>query len=247
MIGDKKLDKGVPIPLYYQLKTILLEELSSGNYPPGSIIPTEDEISELFDISRTTVRQAITDLVREGKLSRTKGKGTFVESPKVDLNVAERLSSVVGLLDADGRAYPLKTIKKEIIDVPPRFDQHDYTFSCKKLIHIVRINYVNDVPVILSHTYVDYERAPFINDYDMEDEILYSLLERSEESKVAHVHRLFEATNAKEEDREYLNVKKSDPILRTFNYGLNSAGILIEYTSSMLVGKAGHMRVDLDF
>ena len=77
MLEEKKLDKNVPIPLYYQLKRLILEDIENGTYPIGSDIPTELQLSEMFDISRTTVRQAITELVQEGRLYRVKSKGTF--------------------------------------------------------------------------------------------------------------------------------------------------------------------------
>ena len=63
MLEDKRLDKDVPIPLYFQLEKLILEEIDNGNYPVGSMIPTEMELSQMFGISRTTVRQAISDLL----------------------------------------------------------------------------------------------------------------------------------------------------------------------------------------
>ena len=59
MLGEKKLDKSVPIPLYFQLKTLLLDAIKRGDYPVNGMIPTEKELSEMFGISRTTVRQAV--------------------------------------------------------------------------------------------------------------------------------------------------------------------------------------------
>jgi GntR family transcriptional regulator len=49
----------------------------------GSPVPTERELAERFGTSRTTVRQAIAELVVEGRLERTQGRGTFVSSPKL--------------------------------------------------------------------------------------------------------------------------------------------------------------------
>ena len=63
MLDVRKLDKSVPIPLYFQLKGILLDAIKNGDYPVNSMIPTEKELSEMFQISRTTVRQAITCLL----------------------------------------------------------------------------------------------------------------------------------------------------------------------------------------
>jgi GntR family transcriptional regulator len=70
MLGEGKLNKAVPIPLYFQLKEAILNEMKNGTYRSDDLIPTEKELSDMFQISRTTVRQAITELVQEGWLYR---------------------------------------------------------------------------------------------------------------------------------------------------------------------------------
>ena len=55
MLQNKQLNKDTPIPLYFQLKKLILDELDSGELPVGSILPTENELMEMFSISRTTV------------------------------------------------------------------------------------------------------------------------------------------------------------------------------------------------
>ncbi len=80
---ESKIDKSIPIPLYFQLKTLIMDEIKNGTYKVGNPIPTEKELSETFQISRTTVQQAITELVQEGWLYRIKSKGTFVSQPKI--------------------------------------------------------------------------------------------------------------------------------------------------------------------
>ena len=88
-----RIDKTVPIPLYFQLKELVLSEIKEGNYKSGDMIPTEKEISDSFGISRTTVRQAITELVQEGWLYRVKSKGTFVSQPKITQNFIRKIES----------------------------------------------------------------------------------------------------------------------------------------------------------
>ena len=55
-----------PLPRYYQLKEIMREKISSGEWKPGDLIPSERELGEQYGISRMTARQAITELVNEG-------------------------------------------------------------------------------------------------------------------------------------------------------------------------------------
>lgn len=72
-----------PLPRYYQLKEIMREKISTGEWKPGGLIPSERELGEQYGISRMTARQAITELVNEGLFFREQGKGTFVSQHKI--------------------------------------------------------------------------------------------------------------------------------------------------------------------
>ncbi|MDR2670807.1 MAG: GntR family transcriptional regulator, partial [Oscillospiraceae bacterium] len=83
MFRDKTLDKNTPIPLYFQLKQLILGMIEAGDLRPGDLLPTEQALGGIFSISRSTTRQALSELVLEGYLYRAKGKGTFVAQPKL--------------------------------------------------------------------------------------------------------------------------------------------------------------------
>jgi GntR family transcriptional regulator len=71
----------VKVPKYYRLKQDLQEMIDNGER--GGALPTERELATRFDTSRTTVRQALAELVVEGKLERAQGRGTFISEPKL--------------------------------------------------------------------------------------------------------------------------------------------------------------------
>jgi ABC-type glycerol-3-phosphate transport system substrate-binding protein/DNA-binding transcriptional regulator YhcF (GntR family) len=73
------IDRGSPIPIYHQLKTLILERIESGLWRPGDRIPTEAELCREYGISRSPVRQALNALAAEGVLVRRPGLGTFVD------------------------------------------------------------------------------------------------------------------------------------------------------------------------
>ena len=79
-IFNKRLNKTIPIPLYYQLKEILLDFIQKS--PESTPLPTEARICEHFEISRSTVRQAFGELSAEGLVVRHKGRGTMVAPVK---------------------------------------------------------------------------------------------------------------------------------------------------------------------
>jgi len=73
----KYLERGV-VPLYAQLARILRTQINSGEYKPDDALPTEEELSRAFGVSRITVREALRILTAEGLILRHSGKGTFV-------------------------------------------------------------------------------------------------------------------------------------------------------------------------
>jgi multiple sugar transport system substrate-binding protein len=72
------IDPTQPIPIYYQLKTLLLEEILGGRYGAGGRLPTEHELCDEYGISRTPVSRALSELAEEGVILRQRRRGTFV-------------------------------------------------------------------------------------------------------------------------------------------------------------------------
>ncbi len=94
------LDPTQPIPIYFQLKTLLLEEILEGRYGAEGRLPTEHELCERFKISRTPVSRALSELADEGAVLRHRRRGTFVnphwlrrrpDQPEVRVVVSESL------------------------------------------------------------------------------------------------------------------------------------------------------------
>lgn len=76
--------KSGPIPLYHQLKLVLLGEIERGEYKAGDRLPSEPELIRHYGISRITVRQALNDLEVEGRIVRRHGKGTYVAEAPIE-------------------------------------------------------------------------------------------------------------------------------------------------------------------
>ncbi len=78
------IDRDSPVPIYHQLKLLIREQIESGVWRPGDRIPTEQELCRAYDISRSPVRQALSELAHEGVLIRRPGLGTFVSGDGAD-------------------------------------------------------------------------------------------------------------------------------------------------------------------
>ena len=79
--------------LYLDVKKDLLDKITSGEYPEGTIIPTEHELSDIYHVSRPTIRKAVQILVDAGYLEKKKKRGTIVCIPKVIQDFTQTISS----------------------------------------------------------------------------------------------------------------------------------------------------------
>lgn len=93
----RALDRGLPVPLYHQLKSLLLRRIELGELKPHARLETEDQLAAAYRVSKATVRQAIGELVHAGYLRREQGRGTFVAEPRVDQGPTELTSFTVDM------------------------------------------------------------------------------------------------------------------------------------------------------
>src|SRR5918994_4275137 len=94
MYTARRIDHDSPVPFYYQLKQILAEAIEVGRYEPGDKLPSEHDLCQAFNVSRTVVRQALNELEMEGLLRRRKGRGSFVLPKKVSENLFQNLTGL---------------------------------------------------------------------------------------------------------------------------------------------------------
>ncbi len=94
------MNKYSSVPLYFQLKTMIQEKIENSDYAADSKIPSEQDLCEQFDISRPTVRQAISELTSSGHLYKLKGKGTFVSKQKTLIHIKDYNGFTDSILDS---------------------------------------------------------------------------------------------------------------------------------------------------
>lgn len=243
MLQDKKLDKTTPVPLYYQLKELIMAEIKSGTYPKDSAIPTEKELIDMFDISRTTVRQAITELVQEGWLYRVKSKGTFVSRPKVNQDFIQKLESYNEQIRRTGRTPHTEVLEFKVVKAKKEVAEHLNIKPEDKVVYLYRKRYADDDPIVILKTYLPYDRCSFVMDHDFEKESLYAVLSKDSSVQVYRVKRLVEAVEATANDAEKLNMKRGKPIQFFTSVGYNMAGQPIEFSQARYRGDRNSFEV----
>jgi multiple sugar transport system substrate-binding protein len=157
------VDPTQPIPIYYQLKTLLLEEILEGRYGVDGRIPTEHELCERFTISRTPVTRALTELADDGVILRTRRRGTFVnphglrrpsEHPEVRVVVSEPFyGDVIAAAAFDG-------MNVSVVEVP-------LTSLHQALTHAVAEGRAPDIALLDSIWIAEFAASGFL--YALED------------------------------------------------------------------------------
>ena len=227
MFGEQQLDKTMPMPLYYQLKTLILKEIQKGAYTGNIPLPPEEKIAAKYGISRTTVRQAINELVKEGWLYRVKAKGTFVVDQLQRFCIAEHPEKYGISVRWHG-----KQIEMELIDYSAMVSANN--------MHASQVGSVrHSSERIVKRIRCDGRPAAILIIYRTREDEIYPVIQR-----VRHILR---TTETGREDMERLDLGKSEPVLEVISTGFNRQGYVVEYSISRYCGSMCKVEVtDMD-
>ena len=239
---NKTLNRKIPIPLYYQLKEILLEEIKKSE--PGEAFPTELELCTQFDISRPTVRQAINELAVEGYLNRMKGKGTFIAGPKIKQDFLIVLKSFTEEMYEKGLTPRTKVLGLEKMACDEKIADALQIPLGAEVAKLTRLRMADETPIVLVVTYLPLDTLPGILSRDFENDSLYRILNEEYGCTIDRATRTLEARIASEEAK-LLEMKAGDPIqfIQTIAY-LNS-GVPIEYSLAEYRGDKSEFTFEL--
>ncbi len=209
-MGSALLNSQSPIPLYHQLADILMASIKTGEYQPGDKIPPELKLAAEYQIGRPTVRQAIEMLVNKGFLMRKRGAGTFVCTPRkeVDLFSLDGTSSSFRKkgLEATTRVLDkikLKRVKNDLEN--PFADMHAYFFS--------RLTLVEQIPVLIEYLYLHATLFQGIDAIDMTNGSLSEIAENRYYMRPDSGKQNFRIGYPDQNKAKYLAISKSEPIL----------------------------------
>jgi len=93
------VDARLPTPLYHQLFLVLRERIRSGAFPLGAVLPGEQDLTHVFNVSRITVKRALNELASAGMVSRHRGRGTVVTYNLMEALKVMGLSTEVELIN----------------------------------------------------------------------------------------------------------------------------------------------------
>jgi GntR family transcriptional regulator len=239
------LERSNPLPLYYQLKEALKQQIRSGHLAPHTAIPSEPELVASYHVSRATVRQALSELVHEGLLYRQHGKGTFVCEPRVQQNVSE-LTSLSQELQKRGRRSGGLLLVAELVRGTEQVRRKLGLTDSEQAIRLERVRNADDLPIAHEIDYLPYPRAASVYERakELADGSLY-LLMTYEGLTPAIAEQTLRGDQADTRTAELLRIDQHEPGIRLFSTLFDQTGLPVAYTESFFPGTRYDLQVTL--
>lgn len=229
------IDRSSPVPLYYQLKQQMLEKIERGEWKPGDSVPTEQELQRSYHLSRTTVRQALAEMVMEGRLVRQRGRGTYVAQPKFPHDPLRRRTIEQYLLE-QGMRPGLKVLDERRMVAPAEVAARLRLSPGARAYCLRRLRLANDEPIGHLVSYVPEALAEGIDRDALEKGSSTDYLKRLPQMRQHCIERSIEAVAAGQSEVKLLGVKRGAPMLCIERLILAQDGAPIEFLRAIYRG-----------
>jgi GntR family transcriptional regulator len=225
-----QVNRNSEVPLYRQVARELADRISAGELGPSERLPTESELAEHYGVNRLTVRQALVDLQREGRVTTVQGRGSFVAEAPVRYEVSAGVeASLSRLMKARGSSVEqrlLRTVREPDADMARalgtrgRVDRYE----------LLRL--VDGSPWSLTRTWVASARFRDLGSWWPSGESLYEVLADRYGVRMRRGRRTFTAAPASSLDAEHLMVPLGSPLLVMSGVNLDGDGgpaVMVEH------------------
>ncbi|MGM8213756.1 GntR family transcriptional regulator [Virgibacillus sp. W0430] len=218
-----RLDKESHVPLHIQLKNTIERRIIEGKLVEQ--IPSEREFMQQYNVSRSTVREAINQLVREGALIKKHGKGTFVSLKPIH-NWLGHLSSTtetIRRLNMEPGAKLIEFYKT----TPPAYVQEITNFT--EAYYLKRLRLGDEFPIGIEQHYYPIFIGERLADYDLNEITLYEVIENDLGIQFTEANQKISCGNVSEMDRDYLQIEPETCVLKAERVIKDQFDKIIEY------------------
>lgn len=221
-------------PLYQQLYDYFKRLIVAGILKEGDQMLPEITICDELSVSRSTVRKAMDMLLEEGYISRHRGKGTHVTSPKMNRKI-NSLYNFTENMKQIGAVPSSVVLEAKVIPQAPNevLEELEILDSETPFFKLHRIRCANGEPVLKEETFIPYSLCPGIETNDFSDKSLYEVLGSQYLLNLDHASESLEAVFIDEADKKLLDCKKDMPGFRIKRISYLDNGLPYEYTTSI--------------
>lgn len=219
----------IPIPYYFQLSNYIERKMKAKEFAPGQLMPSEQEICEKLDISRTVVRQAMADLERKGLITKQSGKRSTVSYPKYQGSLMQNLRGYYEDAVSKGQKPTTRVLRLGIVPAEGEVAEALKLKEGEPVIILNRLRFLDGDPEVLVVTYLPESKCPGLVREDLTNQSLYELLARKYGLVISQGYRTVEAIALERADAKLFGVPPGRPALLLKSVGLLEDGTPLEY------------------
>jgi DNA-binding GntR family transcriptional regulator len=232
------------IPLYLQLMSIFMENITTGHWPVGEKIPSEKELAQQYGVSLITVRKTLEQLNKDSIIYKIQGKGSFVsynDTGKYDLRFKEIKSFTEEMSQTYKKAGAV-VLSVKIVSASQQ-DAADFNLPVNApLLEVKRLRTVDNIPTHISTARMPKEIGDQLKNADFSQSI-YELL-RGLGYSLTGGREEIEAGLPTKEEAERLGINSNMPVLDTRSV-IKDNNCVICITRSIINSKRIKITVDL--
>lgn len=231
-----RIAKSDPLPYYSQLARILRDQILAGVWTPGARLPSEGELGEIYGLSRTAIRQALSQLVAERLVVKEKGRGSFVSRPRIAEFVVHELRGFHEEMQEAGYRVRTRSLAQRLVRVPPEVAPELGVPMDSQVVQLDRLRLVDDEPMVLVTTYLPHPRFDALLEIDLTEQSLYTVLASRFDLHPAGGRRQVEASIANGQEARALGVPRGAALLRLSAVNYDDAGLAFEWFCALYRG-----------
>ena len=228
-------------PLYQQLKKLLSVQIEDGQLPAGLPILSERELCGAYNLSRTTIRQAINDLVNEGVLERRPGKGTFVATRKISQGLV-KITSFEKTIINQGLVPATKVVEAKEIDPDVEIAHALGASVNEKVVKLALLGLANNDPLVYYTSFFSCSLGKYMIEKAMEKErqgqsfSTYDMYKNDCGVDPVCSQQFFEASTPDQATQRILQIKRGAPVFLVTSFIKDAAGKTLEYRKAFYRG-----------
>lgn len=206
------IDRESPLPLYYQVKRILLRCITDGEFPVGGVLPSESELQNRYGVSRITIRRVLGDLATEGYVTRRRGRGAFILPHRVQ-DSSRKLGGLFEDLSSQGFEAQSQILENKWQHAPQNVARELALESDQLVLFVKRLIRVAEGPVSISSGYFKVDRNVTLSDEELITGSIFAVLEQKYGIRLPLGDRTLQAAAASEVEAWLLEIRPGTPVL----------------------------------
>ena len=238
------LDRQSSLPLHAQLESIIRHKIEDEEWPIDTCIPSENELSKIYGISRMTVRSVLNRFVDAGLLYRSQGKGTFVAEPKIVSSPLVRYG-IREQLEQMGYETTTKMISFEKIPASAKVSRLLDIKRGSDIFVVKRLRSIKNEPLSFHVSYVPVIYFPGLENQDLEHHQMCNVIEKTYNYPIQRRTETLEATTANTEEAWLLSVHPKSPVLLLENMVYTDKDVPMEY--SRIIFRGDKIKLKLEY